>query len=113
VVQYQSAQTIGRFTSLYPEAIPLLVEQFLPALTKVVHTSSGACERVRGHAASALINLVDPDHCPRDAIQPHLEAVLGSLLSCLTGGAPLSVQSPCLTLLGWETRTWVWGYIHL
>eukprot|EP01032_Pedospumella_encystans_P019768 gene19768-22474_t len=60
---------------------------------------SATCDRVRGHAASALINLVSPESCEADSLARYLDPLLKSLLYCLQS-APLQVRPPCLSLLG-------------
>jgi len=60
---------------------------------------TGACARVRGHAANALINLLSPDSCTADMLTPYLSPLLAGLLTCLQS-APLEVRAPCLVVLG-------------
>lgn len=48
--------------------------------------------RVRGHAASAIVNFTDTDDVPEEAVAPHLDALLSALCSCLNDGIPQSVQ---------------------
>lgn len=91
-------QTIGRFATIYPELSALLIGCFLPQLTVLLHDSS-TCDRVRGHAASALIDLVNPDSCDKHTLSKYLDPLLQSLLYCLQS-APLQVRAPCLALLG-------------
>lgn len=55
--------------------------------------------RVRGHAASALINLLSPDNCDADALRKFLAPLLQGLLTCLQN-APFEVRAPCLVVLG-------------
>lgn len=91
-------QTIGRFATLFPEDVPNLVSQFVPPL--VSHLGDvGNCERVRGHAASALSSLLNPEVCEASSLQPHLDVTLQALASTLQTTSIL-VQSPCLDLLG-------------
>jgi hypothetical protein len=92
------AQTIGRFATLYPELSAQLIDRFLPQLTVLLHDSA-TCDRVRGHAASALINLINPDSCEADTLSQYLDPLLQSLLFCLQS-APLLVRVPCLSLVG-------------
>ena len=58
-----------------------------PSLSISINTTgspAGAiCERVRGHAASAMINLINPDTCDADALKDHLEPLLSALVVCL------------------------------
>jgi len=55
--------------------------------------------QVRGHAASALINIVNPDSCEGSFLEPYLEGMLRALCANLQS-ASLEVQGPCLLLLG-------------
>lgn len=48
--------------------------------------------RVRGHAASALVNFTDTEGVPEEAVTPHLDALLSALCTCLNGAVPQSVQ---------------------
>jgi hypothetical protein len=59
-VKFEGIQTIGRFASLFPDNIPVLIDTFLPLLTMLLQDSQ-TCDKVRGHAASALINLLNPE----------------------------------------------------
>ncbi|KAJ1437419.1 armadillo-type protein [Ochromonadaceae sp. CCMP2298] len=97
-VRFEGIQTIGRFAVLYPELSAQLIGGFLPLLTQAMQ-GQGACDRVRGHAATALIDLLNPDSCDLETLSPVLEPLLQALLGCLQN-APLEVRSPCLVLLG-------------
>lgn len=90
---------MGRFAVLYPELSTQLIDCFLPQLTTLLHDSR-TCDRVRGHAAAALINLVNPESCEAETLSRYLDPLLQSLLFCLQS-APLLVRPPCLTLLGY------------
>jgi hypothetical protein len=100
-VQFQAIQTVGRFAAIFPASIQALVDAFLPRLTALV-AAPGTCDKVRGHCASAMINLVNPDACDAEVLQSHLEPLLGALVLCLQS-ASLEVKSPCLVLLGLVT----------
>lgn len=89
---------MGRFATLYPEQSTQLIDRFLPQLTVLLHDSN-TCDRVRGHAASALINLINPDSCDKETLARYLDPLLQSLLFCLQS-APLLVRVPCLSLVG-------------
>ena len=91
-------QTVGRLAILYPEMTTQLVDRYLAPLTMLLQDSN-TCPRVRGHAASALINLVNPDNCESDDIEKYLDPLLQALLYCLKA-APMEVRAPCLALLG-------------
>ena len=99
MVLYQTIHTIGRLAHLFPESLGDMIPLFVPKLTALLHTSQPVCDRVRGHAASALINLTNPESCETELVEPFLDPLLAALCSCLQG-ASLSVQSPCLSLLG-------------
>ena len=46
-----------------------------------------------------MINLLNPENCEAEVLQPHLAGLLGSLVTTLQTTSP-AVQSPCLSLLG-------------
>ena len=61
-VQYEAVQFIGRLAPLFPEMSEPVIKAFLPVLSaKLADTTQ--CDRVRGHAASALITMVTPESC--------------------------------------------------
>ena len=118
-VQFQSCQGIGRFAILFPEQIPQLLSQFIRNLISLLAdpTVGGAtptpCQRVKGHAASALINMINPTAIqPRSSaeddepeslslqtvlmhLDPLVHALVHSLQTC-----SVQVQAPCLVVLG-------------
>ncbi len=57
------------------------------------------CSRIRGHAGSALINLLNPDNCSNETLSKYVQPLLEALLVCLQR-APYEVRSPCLVSLG-------------
>ena len=57
------------------------------------------CPRVRGHAASALINMLNPEHCELETVEKFVQPLLQALLVCLQG-APYEVRAPCLVVVG-------------
>ena len=97
-VRYQAVQAVGRFAALVPVSLGQLVDAFLPRLTALL-AANDTCDRVRGHCASAMINLTNPENCDADILQKHLEPLLSALVTCLQSAA-LEVQPPCLVLLG-------------
>ncbi|CAN0445238.1 unnamed protein product, partial [Ectocarpus sp. 8 AP-2014] len=66
-------------------------EKVVPAVCGLVSGPSQPV-RVRGHAAAAIVNFVDTEDVPEEAVTPHLDALLSGLCSCLNGGVPQSVQ---------------------
>ncbi len=97
-VQYQAIECIGRFACLFPHNTEVLVHSFVPSLTAILNESS-TCDRVRGHCASALINLTNPESCEEEMLFPYLEPLLSALVACLQH-ASVEVQPFCLDLLG-------------
>ena len=97
-VQYEAIQMIGRLGVLYPDKAEQILASFMPTLCARLADTS-VCDKVRGHTANALINLVNPETCDADELAPYLQDLLESLCTCLQG-ASLQVQGPCLTLLG-------------
>lgn len=93
------SQSVGRFASLFPESIETLVNTFLPLLTSLLQSTS-TCDRVRGHAASALINLLDPETCESAVLERFLEPLLAAMVQTFHT-ASIDVQAPCLNLLGY------------
>ena len=91
-------QSVGRFAALFPESLETLVNSFLPPLTMILQSST-SCDKVRGHAASALINLLDPEACEPSILLPFLDPLLTAMVQTFQTSSP-EVQSPCLNLLG-------------
>lgn len=54
---------------------------------------------MRGHSASALINLLDPESCAREGVVPHLDQLMKTLVLCLQT-ASIEVRSASLTVVG-------------
>ena len=102
-VRYEAIQAVGRFAELFPTSVPTLVNQFIPTLT-VMLCDANTCDRVRGHSASAMINLLNPDNCHKDVIQQYLQPLLQALVFCLQS-ASREVQPACLSLLGCLAQT--------
>jgi hypothetical protein len=98
-VKYEAIQTIGRFATLYLDNQLVLIDTFLPALVSLLQ-SPNECDRTRGHAASALINLLNPEGaCDEEFMTKYLDPLLGGILTCFSS-APYEVQAPCLVLTG-------------
>jgi len=104
-VRYEAIQSIGRLAVLYPNQVPTLVHRFVPTLTAMLCDAS-TCDRVRGHTASAMINLMNPENCSKDVVQQggYLEPLLQALVICLQS-ASREVQPACLSLLGCLAQT--------
>ena len=97
-VKFEAIQTVGRFAFLFPSSITDLVKTFIPPLTLLLGDAA-TCDKVRGHAASAMINLVNPESCEAEALTLHLQPLLTALVVCLQSAA-IEVQPHCLVLLG-------------
>lgn len=97
-VQYQAIQAIGQLSVLYPDDVPTMLNMYMNTLIALLNSPS-TCERVRGHVASALINMTNPASCPEEAMLPFLDPLLQALMQCLQL-ASIEVQPHCLTLLG-------------
>jgi HEAT repeat protein len=110
-VQYQTIQAIGRLADLFPETVPDMVELYFVPLVELLG-AEGTCDRVRGHVASAFINMIRPadedgvglcDEGTRptkmELTAENLERLLSTLCSTLQM-ASIQVQPVCLTLLG-------------
>lgn len=106
-VQFEGINGLGRFAALYPEESSTFVSGFAPLLTKVLTKDSGCCEKVKGHAANALINVFNPDHCDPEKwtlpIEEVINPLLEALLTCLQLGS-IEVKNPCLSVVGCISR---------
>lgn len=98
IVLYEGVTAVGRFAALFPSEMSKLVARFVPRLTCLL--AAPPCERVRGQAAAAMINLFNPEHCDSELLGGALlNDLLQALATCLNV-ASAEVQSPCLVLLG-------------
>ena len=64
-VQYQALQGLGRCCTLFPSSIINLLNTFLPLFVNFLANPT-TCARIKGHTASALINLVNPTVIQKD-----------------------------------------------
>ena len=92
---------MGRFAELFPDSVQVLVNTFLPLLTMILQNAA-SCDRVRGHAASALINLLDPEACDTSVLLPFLDPLLAAMVQTFQTSS-IEVQTPCLNLLGYTS----------
>ena len=99
-VQYQALQSLGQFAGLFPDDVPELLRRFGGNAIGLLHANS-SCARVRGHAASCLISLIQSDECSAEVLAPFLEPILQSLVACLQSPLPPEVQAPCVDLIGY------------
>lgn len=97
-VMYEAEQAIGELALLYPDSSSVFVARFMGRLVEVLGDPQ-VCERVRCHAASAMINLCNPDNTAAEELQTHLESILRTIVACLQSSSA-DLQSPCLVLLG-------------
>lgn len=97
-VRYQALETIGRFANLFPQSVPEMIGLFIPTMITLIQDPA-TCERVRGHALGALIDLTDPESCAVNVLEGHIEPLLRALSGCLQV-ASIEVQPLCLDLLG-------------
>lgn len=97
-VRYDAIGFVGRLPALFTDDMPQFVEKFVPMLTALL-CSPDVCDRVRGHAASAMINLINPENISSEIINPYLDPLLSALVVCLQS-ASVEVQPTCLVLLG-------------
>eukprot|EP00981_Chlorochromonas_danica_P002066 scaffold420_cov169-Ochromonas_danica.AAC.26 len=77
-VQYEGIQVVGRFASIFPNNCSNFIDSYLPLLASVLQHQD-YCARLRGHAASALINLLNPSHCDSDVLVKYLDPLLAGL----------------------------------
>jgi len=108
IVQYEAIQMIGRLAVLYADKTDVIVNNYVPVLSSKLSDAS-VCDRIRGHAASALINILNPETCDDEQLEPYLQPLLQSLCNSLQSAA-VEIQSPCLTLLGCAAQVSVEGF---
>ncbi len=119
-VQFQALQGVGRFALLFPDSISEFLKQFLNPLISFLSapdapfsgsssggsaTSGAVCQRIKGHAAAALINLIDPEALSDEDGEPlrTLKASMSILVTALIRSlqsSSVEVQVPCLGVLG-------------
>lgn len=97
-VQFEAIQMIGRLGCLYPDKTVPIINTFVPIMSARL-ADPVTSDKVRGHSANALINIMNPEACNADELGPHLPGLLNALCVCLQGSS-LEVRAPCLTLLG-------------
>lgn len=114
VVQYQAIQAVGQFAVLYPKKMITLIHKYLLVLINFLSNTNEVCERIKGHAISAMINLTNLETSNNDpsdenavdetemmdALQQYLNVMLQTL-SVYFGQATMEVQIVSLTLLGY------------
>ena len=105
-VQFQTIQAIGRLAELYPSSVATLIELYMTPLTALLG-SADSIDKIKGHAASALINICRPRHDDQTGEETYAQDMssdhLDALLSCLVNNlqtASIHIQPICLTLLG-------------
>ncbi len=70
----------------------------MPFLIQKLQNPSN-CDRIRGHAASAMINLCNPESCETISISPFMEPMLHALIETIQS-ASVEVRQPCLVVIG-------------
>lgn len=91
-------QCIGRLSHTFPENCTKFIADFIaPAAT--ILQNPAYCDRVRGNAASAMIDMLNPDHCDADAISTVIDPLLSAVLTALTN-AHNEIRAPSLTVIG-------------
>lgn len=65
--------------------------RLVPAVCALVSDASQPF-RVRGHAASAIVNLSDTEGVPDEAVTPYLDTFFSALCSCLNAQNPPALQ---------------------
>lgn len=104
-VCFQAIQAIGQFANLYPRHIPVMIKNYLDILVEYMGNTS-LCERVRGHAVSALINLCslhdenENDDASGLLLSPEQLDRLLSVLCSAMENTSINIQPACLLLLG-------------
>jgi hypothetical protein len=97
-VIYEAIQGIGQLVVLFPDAVEALIGRFMGDLIQLLQAPD-SCRRVRGHVASALINLTSSEHCTVGMMSPYIDGLMHALITCLQL-ASLDVQPQCLALVG-------------
>lgn len=82
---------------LFDSHLTDIVHLFFNQLVTVLHSTG--CDHVRGHAASALVNLINVDKCSSEVYSPYVPVALEAIVYCLQT-SNIEVKIPCLVLLG-------------
>jgi importin-5 len=118
-VQYQAIQAIGQFATLYSQFIPRMISLYFDSLVDFIsNPNHNHCDRVRGHAVSALINLCRPQddeenendengddekegnqELQQQLTPEQLDRLLTTLCHAMQTTS-IQIQSSCLLLLG-------------
>lgn len=85
-VRFAAVHCLGRLAEDFKGKFqPKHHAQVVPALVSLL--GNGAeCERVRGHAISAVCSFADEDNCPASALTPYLQPLLEALFATLQQG---------------------------
>lgn len=91
-------QATGRLAALYSDMIERFIATFMPYLLSKFQDVS-MCDKIRGHAVSAMINLCNPESCEASFLIPFMEPILQAIVVALQSSS-VEVRIPCLTLIG-------------
>jgi hypothetical protein len=95
-VRFGAITCLAVFSEVYPGVFQKMYNRtVIPALVSVLQ-DPGACDKVKGEAASALIEFAAPESCTAKCMEPHLQSCLGALFNVLTaqsGGQPASIAT--------------------
>jgi importin-5 len=118
-VRYQAIQAIGQFATLFPKLLSRIIEVYFDLLVNLMGDIN-QCDRVRGHAVSALINICRPHDDDDDdennegdgnvtttglKLSPEQVNHLLSILCSAMQTTSIHVQPACLLLLGCVARS--------
>jgi hypothetical protein len=95
-VRFNAIECLAVFAETFPGVFQKMYNRsVVPALVAVLQ-DTGACDKVKGQAAAALIEFANPESCTAKCMEPHLQSCLGALFNVLTsqaGGQPASIAT--------------------
>lgn len=90
-VRFAAVHCLGRLAEDFKGKFqPKHHAQVVPALVSLLRNGA-ECERVRGHAISAVCSFADEDNCPASALTPYLQPLLEALFATLQQGYDCAV----------------------
>ena len=95
-VKFQAIESVGRLSEVYGGEFQKATHAaVVPVLIGILSDPSQGM-RLRGHAASAIINFANPSNCEAEYIEPYLDALLQALCTCLDPSVSPEVQEAAL-----------------
>jgi hypothetical protein len=95
-VRYTALECLGVFSDGYQGAFQRLNKStVVPAMLAALQDPAN-CDKVKGHAAAAVVNFADPEACPQGCVMPYLAELL-QVLCQLLQSASIATQEQALT----------------